>query len=345
MQDLFKILYFILTLLTIFFPISIQKYISYRTLYFIVGFLTSLAFRSLINSNNGTELGDISVYVMNMQLESLFGYHFKEPIFWFSMKYLYDLTQNPAFVFMIFDFIIFFLILKSFESIKAIFFENIKYHDFYFVIFLFLTSFLFFYGFHNIYRQLLAGLIFLYLIQFISIKKRLRALAFYVVMVLIHNPSFMLTPILLILEKNKFIRLLMFSCGLIILFIARIILDYITSFGIILSDGASGSEIGMNISLYLLFAYSLLTILILCLEGILKNPKKFLTYLMALTMAMLIVAFYLTPSSLSFYRVFHYVLLISFPFIAFYFIDRVKPEFMTKSLMLILSTSFTFLLL
>lgn len=163
--------------------------------------------------------GDLSAFVLNMRLESNFvNYHFREPLFWLGINYLYKIIGNPGLVFVVTDVILFLTFYKSVSLLQSMFskpikFENLKY--LYFGAFLFYPYFT---GMHNHYRQILAMTVVMCAIG-LSAKDSRKSLFVFLISISIHNAMLMLYPILLLAKKSKKMRQLLFMGVLAIILI------------------------------------------------------------------------------------------------------------------------------
>ena len=186
--------------------------------WFTVMVFLSLSIRwTMIQSGQALGDGDLSGYVFNMGRADATSYHLREPIFWFGTRYLYKVIGNPGLVFVVTDVILFLTFYKSVSLFQTFFpkqinFYNVKYLYFgAFLIYPYLT------GMHNHYRQILA--VTSAMCAFGLAEKKLgKALFVYLISVLTHNATILLSPILLLAHKRNTFSYLMVAAVLTIIF-------------------------------------------------------------------------------------------------------------------------------
>lgn len=144
---------------------------------------------------NGFEI-DILTYALEMQSTSFDLYYVREFIFWFGLRIIYYLTQSELFSFIVLDFFWVYLLLRISE------YKNSRRLGKGLVIIL-ATSFSFFFGYENIYRQFYAMVVSLYAYSILDIRTG-RAILIFIVSIFIHNLSLFLIPLFLIRKCYTF---------------------------------------------------------------------------------------------------------------------------------------------
>ena len=146
---------------------------------------------------NGFEI-DIGTYAIEMQ-GSLFlnhVYYLREFIFWFTIRLVYLLTESTFFAFIILDFLWITLLVKITKKLKS---NNLGKG----VIVVLMTSFPFFFGYENIYRQFFATIIMLYAYSCIKYNC-FRSIALFIISVFTHNIMIFVLPVFVIKRFYKF---------------------------------------------------------------------------------------------------------------------------------------------
>lgn len=177
---------------------SIKKSLIRNQFLFFLLWFSIYIFLSVVVRQNFN--GDISNYALAMQnpnyrIHPSEFYYLKEPVVWFSQRFLYSIFKNESFVFVITDAIIGSILFKSLKILKSA-------QYIYFAILLF---FPFIIGMQNIYRQWVSMILLLY--TFANIweegKSKKTYFSFFIACIS-HNSAAVFLPILFIKSK-KFI--------------------------------------------------------------------------------------------------------------------------------------------
>tara|TARA_B100000902_G_scaffold219639_1_gene208639 strand:+ start:512 stop:1513 length:1002 start_codon:yes stop_codon:yes gene_type:complete len=169
---------------------SILRYIYIP---FLLAFLVVVRLNAFIY--NGFEI-DILTYAIEMKATSLDIYYLREFVFWFGIRIVYYFTQSDLFSFLILDF---FWIYITFKITSK---EHTKRLGQGLIIVL-ATSFPFFFGYENIYRQFYAMVVSLYAYSILTVKTN-KAVFLFIISVFIHNLSLFLVPIFIIRKCYSF---------------------------------------------------------------------------------------------------------------------------------------------
>ena len=146
---------------------------------------------------NGFEI-DIITYAIEMQ-GSLFlkhVYYLREFVFWFTIRLVYWATESTFFSFIILDFLWITLLVKSTKQIKS---NNLGKG----VIVILMTSFPFFFGYENIYRQFFATIFLLYAYSCIKYNY-FKSILLFIISVFTHNIMMFVLPVFVIKKFHKF---------------------------------------------------------------------------------------------------------------------------------------------
>ena len=198
MELLIYLLAYLLTVWFIFFPKSLSK-----KPFFIFWYIFSICLSLIIRSSIGvTESADIDGYIINMTADEIIPYFLREPIFWFGIRFLYDIFGSGVVVFVILDSLLFILIYYGFYLCQKAFYSNISKSNMNYLYFAALLFFPYVMGMHNIYRQIIATAIFIIVIGLVGNKKTFRGYITSLIAVLIHNPVAFFLPVLVMTMKN-----------------------------------------------------------------------------------------------------------------------------------------------
>ena len=324
MEFLIYFFAYVLTILFIFFP----NLFTGKTVFFI-WYLFSIFLSLIIRSSIGvTESADIDGYIENMQREDIisFSYYFREPIFWFGIRFLYDLIGDGAYVFVFLDLIVFLLIYIAFSKCRKSFYPAIDPSCLNYLLFAALLFFPYVLGMHNTYRQLMATFIFLISIGLIGESKVIKGYAASLVAVLIHNPVAIFFPILVMSMKNIFFKYSSVIILAIILFSFQFLLQIDSAY----LDRENTIEIGRNIQYLYMIALALIFMILISFEALTKNKRDFalMSIFFILLITYIFAAFFFTSDQAQ--RIIFYVFGFLFPFIGFYFELRFKPKILSK---------------
>mgnify|MGYP006090189677 CR=1 FL=1 len=303
---------------------SILKYLYIPSL---LGFLVVVRLNAFVF--NGFEI-DILTYAIEMQATSFDLYYLREVVFWFGLRFIYYLTQSEIFSFIILDFLWIYILLRT--SAK----EESKRLGKGLVIIL-ATSFPFFFGYENIYRQFYAMIVSLYAYSVLNTKTN-RAVFFFILSILIHNLSLFLIPLFIIRKCYTFPLKDKVILSSVVASIYILILPSIMSF-----KDADPTKIDLSylylflfMSLFIFFIYkfrenvfrfiqivpSLLPIIILIFGFVLHNQEMIAERLSMMFIPFLLYDLYLFSNTMTNSlkrRLFRLTLLLAFTFPIFWF--------------------------
>ncbi len=147
-------------------------------------------------------VSDISIYGSLMRVDVIPNVFYREFIFFFGMKYLYNFIGNEIYVFITFDLITFILLYKGLLLIKKGMFEKIHNQNIFYMYFGILLFFPFVMGIHTLLRQLMAVVLFFNAFGLICNKKYFLGLLIFLIAFFVHNSTIYFLPaILFIIEK------------------------------------------------------------------------------------------------------------------------------------------------
>ena len=210
------VILFILGVLTIVFEnkdVLRFIYIPFLILFMIIVRLNAFVYNSF-------EL-DILTYAIEMQTASLNIYYLREFIFWLGIRVIYFITHSELFSFILLDSFWIYLLVKT-SSLKD--YEKLNNG----LIIILATSFPFFFGYQNIYRQFYATIVLLLSYSFLGKRNSYSWILFFISL-FIHNLSLFAFPFFVAKGFTKFNnsdRLILSSC---ISLIYIIILPYLMS--------------------------------------------------------------------------------------------------------------------
>ena len=218
---------------------SVLKYLYLPSLFAFMFIVRNVSFDS-----------DIETYVNEMQTNSNGIYYLREFVFWYLLRGLYSVFQNPIIVFLIMDSIWIFVLYKT--SVKLS--EN-KENLSTGLILILSTSFPLFFGYENIYRQLFATVFALYSYSLLQ-KQPKQSLLIFGFSIFMHNTVLVLLPVFYINKIFNFklsVRALL-SISLSIFFI--FLFSYASQF-------KSGIATGEDLSLMYLIMFILVFLIYL----------------------------------------------------------------------------------
>lgn len=185
-------------------------------------------------------------------------YYLKEFVFWYSQRFLYIILNNDLLVFLFTDIIWIILVLKVSNTLN----EGVKFKNG--LIIILMTSFPFFFGYENVYRQFYGTI--MVLLSYSLINKKLKISIFiFLISLLIHNTMFLLLPFLIMKKKFNMKYKIFIVTFILIIFI--ILLNYMSQF-------KSGHTTGIDMSTY----YMLLMVIASCIYIIKFNFNINLIY-------------------------------------------------------------------
>ena len=212
-------------------------YIPYLILFIIIVRLNAFLF-------NGFEL-DILTYALEMKATSFHIYYMREFIFWLGIRLIFFITHSELISFILLDMLWIYLLVKI-SSVNK--YERLNNG----LIIVLATSFPFFFGYENIYRQFLATITILLAYSHFSFSKRKSWLLF-LISVFIHNLTILALPLLLpklLLRFSKIDRIII-SAFLALLYV--MVLPFFLSF-----KSIGTTEVDLSILYFILFISLLL---------------------------------------------------------------------------------------
>lgn len=172
-----------------------------NTLYYVISFIVFLIY-SIIVRYSGYDTDFRVSYAPAMRSSSLAFYYLKEPVYWFTARFLYGVIQVHQIIFIIIDLACFGLLLYVQKTLKLP-----KYFPF-----LFLGFFPVLMGMQNVYRQFIASFFLLVCLANAFHGKNISKFISFIFAVLSHNSSVLLLPLLFISSnKNKRIGILFYG--------------------------------------------------------------------------------------------------------------------------------------
>ena len=249
--------------------------------------------------------GDIlAAYVPAMSHTNMSTYILKEAFFWLSLRFIYDLLQDPYLVLIIIDLLLASLIFYSFHKIKVPSYA-------FFSFFTFFPTILFM---QNVLRQWVATVIFIFAIGFLtSHSKKIFA---FIISIFSHNSAIVALP-LIYAQKNS-ARSLLYS----------LIIFLITLIPVYFLNTKSGTEHGFNFApIYVLLFIILLLLYVFENRFKLSFQSAWLKILI-LSIFISLTYFLLLKSSAS-ERISMMLFLLLYPFIVVQ-MDRYTPRFVLR---------------
>jgi len=216
-------------------------YIPFLILFMIIVRLNAFVYNSF-------EL-DILTYAIEMKAGSLDIYYLREFVFWLGIRVIYFITNSDLVTFILLDIFWIHLLFKS-SSIKD--YEKLNNG----LVIILATSFPFFFGYQNIYRQFYAIIILLLSYSFLE-KRKSYSWILFIVSIFIHNLSLFVFPFFVAKGFTKFnnIDRLVLSSSISIIYI--IMLPYLLS---LKAFGSTGFDV--SILYFILFFIGFLLFLL-----------------------------------------------------------------------------------
>lgn len=183
---------------------------------------------------------DILTYAIEMHEISYDFYYLREFIFWFPLKIIYMLSNSEFVTFLILDAIWIYCLFKTVSQEHLNKFGKG-------VIVVLATSFPFFFGYENIYRQFYASIILLWSYSLIE-RNSLQAVKLFIIAFFTHNIVLFLLPIFLVKKCFSFNMKDRITISLLVSVIFVLILPFVTQ----LKD-ADPTKIDMSIAYLILF--------------------------------------------------------------------------------------------
>ena len=231
-----------------FFSLLLEKRSIFKFLYIpcLLSFLVWVRLNAFVFK--GFEI-DILTYAIEMQATSFDFYYLREFIFWFALRFVYYFTHSELLSFILLDFFWVYLLIKtSVNQESKGFYKGL--------VIILSTSFPFFFGYENIYRQFYATVVSLYAYSILYTRPHKASLVF-IITIFIHNLTLFLIPLFIIKKYYSFkIKDRVFLSSLIAISYI-LILPFIMSF-----KDADPTEIDLSF-LYLFLFLSLFGIFIL----------------------------------------------------------------------------------
>jgi len=277
---------------------------------------------------------DIANYASFMQVDEIPFFFYREFIFFFGSKYLYDLIGNAISVFVVIDFIFYILLFNGIVLIREGFFLKVKSHYINYFYFAILIFFPFVLGAHTTLRQLFATVLFINTFGYIGNKKYLKGIIIFLISIFVHNSMLYFLPILLFTIRKPITKTL----SVIMLLLIVLINSNITTISseLLIRDYTTNVE-GYKITL--MYIYSLLSILlfVVMMEVLHRKVTKIFFSWIVL---MLLIIYFSAVSSFSSgisQRVAFLVYSFLFPILAFYIETIFKQKKLTRIIFLHIS--------
>ena len=213
--------------------------------WFLIGMWLSITIRLETDYFTQSDFSSLTRLMMT-ESQNLLLYFYREFIFIFSIQYLYKLTENPAYVFIICDSIFYIAFFKSITLVIKGLFPNHNTHKSYYIYFSFLLFFPIVLGFHNMYRQMLANVFAMLSFGYLLNNKNFKSIISFVVSFFIHNSAVFFLPILFFLRKGFKSKVLSLILTLVIVFLNLTIAEATNEF---LSRALLKNEEGYKITL------------------------------------------------------------------------------------------------
>lgn len=198
---------------------------------------------------------DIEDYASAMAYNSLSLYYLKEPLVWFTQRFLFYYLGDPRVVFYVTDTLIVFLFSWFVWS------EDRRFLP---IILLFVVSFPFILGFQNIYRQFVSSIFLFCAIYALSPSWKV---VFFVLSGLSHNMSGVFFPLISYRSNSKFLN---FACWLFML-----INPVVMYFG---SETKSSRSYGADLTWLYVFAFVFLSIAIFIFRSRFDREARMFVY-------------------------------------------------------------------
>jgi len=302
-------------------PSFIRKEKHFFILWMVSSMTVSVYIRSLIGN---IEMADIDQYVFLMQEESEIPYFLREFIFWFSIRFLYNVTSSGMVTFMIIDFILFIILYRGFFLIKYAFFPTIDSVNVRYLLLGSLLFFPYFLGMNGTYRQIIAASILLSVIGYMGNKKILKAFLSYVFSIFIHNPVLLFLPLLFIFSKKRYKVIAVIG----LLFSPVIFWIVFTSENAIFIR-SEGNKIGENITYIYLLSFLFLLSLSFLIGGLKKTNNRVIFYFWFIVITLYsILAGFLESGSAERYALYIYVLI--FPILGLFFEGNIMNKVLVR---------------
>lgn len=191
-------------ILLLFIAILVATFRLNRLLYYILQ-ISVMLFWSFAIRTSGFDI-DMNEYASSMKFESYTFYYLREPVYWFSARFLYNIIQSDILVFIFIDLLGFILLL---------YFSKKAYLPDYFPL-LWLIFFPSVMGIQNVYRQYNAT--YFMLLFFLSSKNNesIKSALWLLISGLTHNMFLLFAPIYFIFKGNQRLKLFL-SCVLVLI--------------------------------------------------------------------------------------------------------------------------------
>jgi len=151
---------------------------------------------------------DISMYMRIMQLDEIPILYYREFIFFFGIKYLYDLIGNATIVLVVVDFIFYVLLFCSISLIRKAFFLKVKSFNSYYIYFGILLFFPIVLGMQTSLRQVLSTIIAMNTFYYIVNRKYLKGYIIFIISFFVHNSAIYFLPILIFTMRKPLAKTL-----------------------------------------------------------------------------------------------------------------------------------------
>tara|TARA_B100000886_G_scaffold108487_1_gene72538 strand:+ start:620 stop:1564 length:945 start_codon:yes stop_codon:yes gene_type:complete len=283
----------------------------------------SLRLTGLDNFEQGS---DFDSYIYNMKLDGVYAtYHLREFIFWFGIRYIYQIFGDPFYVFFILDIILFLVFYKAVNLSKNLFSYQIEFKNLKYLFFLAFLFFPFFLGMSNAYRGIFALPFVLLSLGYIK-KKPIRGYLIFFLSLFIHNSSVFLFPILLLLRSKSQLKIIPWASIFILLFFISQIDTFTNSFLV----RAEAVEIGDRISSIYLSILIFILFFIIFLEMLVKEKGNEQFVYLFTYFFFVYLTFYLFSSGQQVERTFFLIMSILFIPLGIYLENKLKPNYLVR---------------
>ena len=204
----------------------------------------------IVVRNSGFDV-DIAAYVSLMKSSINTLYIRKEFMFWYPLRLLYFIFQDPKIVFLIMDAIWIFILFRT--AIQNVNLQKDRFSVGLLVVLS--SSFPFFFGYENIYRQLLATVFALYSYSLINSRYKTSILLF-VIAIFMHNTVLILLPLFFVNKLLKFKIKFRVFIALVLSIAIIFLLNYLSQFKSFIS-------IGLDMSIFYLILFIIIIMIYL----------------------------------------------------------------------------------
>ena len=270
---------------------------------------------------------DISNYILLMQRGDMPPYFLREFIFFYSIRFLYDVIGNGAMVFVVLDFLLAVLIYKGFSLNRTIYFPNVNIDN---IRYIYFGAFLFFpyvLGMHTVYRQLLSTAVLICAIGYAGNHKLVKGFSLFLISIFIHNATGLFLPLLFFVINKLRYKILSVSTLIAIIYISNFVLNSENAY---LVRDLQTSIAGQSIAYLYLLSLCIIVIAITISE-IESKVFKYGSFIGYLTIMIVVYGYFVfIISSGMAERVVFFVFALMFPMLAYYCEEKFKPKIIMR---------------